>query len=98
MKRSRSSLPVNRYHRRICEELSKLGIPYMEEYPVGGRDCDLYISDLNRIVEIDGPTHFRKADDRRDAELKAERPELDILHIKVGTPISEAMEVILEQC
>ncbi|KKM08241.1 hypothetical protein LCGC14_1725810, partial [marine sediment metagenome] len=48
------SLPLNRYHRRICQELSKLGIPYADEYPVGGRDCDIYIPDLKRIVEIDG--------------------------------------------
>lgn len=95
MKRSRSSLPINRYHRRICEELSKLGIPYMEEYPVGNRDCDIYIPDLKRIVEIDGWMHFRKADDRRDAELRAERPDLDIVHVKVGMPVPEAMEVIL---
>ncbi len=87
--------PLNRYHRRICQELSKLGIPYADEYPIGGRDCDIYIPDLQRIVEIDGPTHFRRADARRDEEILAERPELNIVHIKVGTPVPEAMEVIL---
>lgn len=87
--------PVNRYHRRICEKLSELGVPYTEEYPVGRRDCDIYIPDLKRIVEIDGPTHWPKKDDARDEELRAERPELSIVHVKVGTPVSEAMEVIL---
>lgn len=89
------SLPLNRYHRRICQELSKLGIPYADEYPVGRRDCDIYIPDLKLLVELDGPRHFRRADERRDAELMAERPELNIVHIKVGTPVPEAMEVIL---
>lgn len=91
------SLPLNRYHRRICQELTKLGIPYADEYPVGKRDCDIYIPDLKRIIEIDGPTHLRRADERRDAELRAERPELDIVHVKVGTPLPEAMEVILAE-
>ena len=91
----KDSLSVNKYHHRICLELSKLGISYAEEYEIGRRQCDIYIPDLKRIVEIDGPTHFRRADDRRDAELRAERPELDILHIKVGTPVPEAMKEIL---
>lgn len=86
---------LNRYHRRVCDELSKLGIPYMEEYPVGRRSCDIYIADLKRLVEIDGPTHMRRADERRDEELRAARPDLNIVHVRVGTPIPEAMEVIL---
>ncbi len=89
------SLPANRYHRRICEELSDRGVRYMDEYPIGGRDCDIYIPDLKRIVEIDGPSHFSRADERRDAEILEERPDLHVIHVKVGTPVTEAMEVIL---
>ena len=78
-------------------ELSRLGIPYADEYPVGRRDCDIYLPDLKRLVEIDGPTHLRRADERRDAEIMAERPDLNIVHVKVGTPVSEAMELILAE-
>lgn len=89
------TLPLNKYHRRICTELSKRGIQYAEEYPVGQRQVDIYIGDMKRIVELDGPLHWPSKDRERDEELRASRPDLEIVHIKVGTPVAEAMEVIL---
>lgn len=87
--------PQNRYHRRICEELSRRGISYVEEYPIAQYSCDIYISDLRLLVEIDGPTHWPKRDQVRDEALRASRPELRVVHVKVGVPVREAMEAIL---
>jgi len=41
-------------------------------------------------------SHFRKADKVREEKLKELRPELDLVRIKVGTPIREALEVMLD--
>lgn len=67
----------------------------MEEYPVGQRQVDIHIPDMKKLVEIDGPTHWPSKDRERDEELRASRPDLEIIHIKVGTPVPEAMEMIL---
>lgn len=87
--------PLNRYHRRICEELSRWGIAYVEEFPVGRYFVDIYLPELARFVEIDGPSHMRRRDARRDEEIRQLFPDVDIVHIKVGTPIAKARERIL---
>ena len=69
----------------------------MEEYPVGPYSIDIYLPDMNRLVELDGPGHFRKADKVREDKIKELRPELDMVRVKVGTPIREALEVMLCQ-
>ena len=32
--------------------------------------ADIYIKDLNLTIELDGPAHLKKRDDKRDAVLK----------------------------
>jgi very-short-patch-repair endonuclease len=51
-----------------------------------GRYCvDIYISeDLNWVVEVDGPTHYKKKDDKRDKVLMEEYGIENIIHVKVN--------------
>jgi very-short-patch-repair endonuclease len=85
----------NHYHNRICQELSRRGILYMEEYTIGRFSVDIYMPEFKRIIEIDGPTHMKKADRWREDEILALRPELHFVRVKVGVPVPEAMEEIL---
>ena len=85
----------NVYHKQMLEALSRRGIQYMEEYPIGPYSVDIYLPELGRLVELDGPGHFRKADKVREDKIKELRPELDLVRIKVGTPIREALLVML---
>jgi len=86
---------LNHYHNRILQELSRRGILYQEEYTVGQFSVDIYLPEFKRLVEIDGPSHSRKADRRREEEILAVRPELHFVRVKVGTPFPQAMEEIL---
>lgn len=86
----------NSFHRLVCLALSRRGIQYMEEYPIGPYSVDIYLPEIGRLVELDGPGHFRKADKVREDKLKEMRPELDLVRIKVGTSIREALEVMLD--
>lgn len=65
----------------------------MEEYSVGKRSIDIYLSELNLGVEVDGPQHNRVKDELRDAEIW-EHHGIPILRIKVGTRKEEALEAI----
>lgn len=85
----------NAYHKEICEALSRRGIQYMEEYPIGPYSVDIYLPELGRLVEIDGTGHFSRRDAWRDFRIREMRPDLDMVHIKVGKPIKEALEVML---
>lgn len=87
--------PLNAYHRRLVERISKAGVLYMEEYPVGRRHLDIYLSEMNLAVEVDGPQHNRVKDEARDAEI-LEDWGIPTIRIKVGMPIEEAWEAILE--
>ena len=86
---------LNRYHNRICQELSRRGILYMEEYTIGRFSVDIYLPEYHRLVEIDGPLHFRRADRWREEEILTLRPELHFVRVKVGVPMVEALEEIL---
>lgn len=86
---------LNHYHRQVCKWLSELGIPYMEEYEAGQYSLDLYLPDLRRGVEIDGPQHSTREDGVRD-ELIFTVYGIQIVRVKVGTRKQEALEAILE--
>ena len=66
----------------------------MEEYPVGKRSLDIYLSEMHLGVEVDGPHHNRVKDFARDAEILAESG-INIVHIKVGTRKQDALDVVL---
>lgn len=86
---------LNHYHAQVCKWLSELGIPYMEEYPVGPYSLDIYVADLNRGVEIDGPYHNKKRDKVRDANI-LEIEGIEVVRVKVGTGKEQALGIILE--
>jgi very-short-patch-repair endonuclease len=51
---------------------------------VFGKYCaDIYIPELNWIVEVDGPSHYKKRDNKRDTELREEHKIENIMHVKV---------------
>lgn len=87
---------VNHYHRRVCDELGRRGLQYQEDYPIGQFLVDIYLPELNRIVEVDGPGHMRGYDERRTAKLSELRPELEMVRVKVGLPMEQALERILD--
>lgn len=85
---------VNHYHRTVLSWLSRLGVQYMEEYPVEPHYLlDIYLPELRRGVELDGPYHNKRRDARRDEEISQQG--IEVVRIKVGTPKQEALEVML---
>jgi len=88
---------LNHYHNRICQELSRRGILYMEEYTVGQFSIDIYLPEFKRLVEIDGWSHglTKGRDKLREQLIVGMRPDLHFVRIKVGTPVRDALERIL---
>ena len=80
----------------IAECLSDLGLRFMEQVVFGQYTVDLWVPELNMIVEADGPIgHLRKADAKRDmALMEWPHPTVDnVLHIK-GTTYNVIMEEV----
>lgn len=86
----------NHYHVQVCRWLSELGIQYREEYPVGQYSIDIYIGELKRGVEVDGPSHGlrRKKDRQRDEEIFAAEG-ITMVRIPVGLDKEEALAIAL---
>ena len=87
--------PINKYHRKVVEWISALGLLYVEEFPVGKWTLDIYLSEMNLGVEVDGPQHNRKKDEIRDDKIWFEFG-IHIVRIKVGTRKADALEAILD--
>lgn len=49
--------------------LNDMGLMTVLEYPVGPYTLDIYLPEVNKAVEFDGPMHNHKRDARRDAWL-----------------------------
>lgn len=88
-----SGPPVNQYHRQVCQWLRELGIPYVEEFAVEPYSVDIYLPELRRAVEVDGPWHRRGRDLVRDEVIGLEG--IEVVRVKVGTRKAECMEEIL---
>lgn len=88
------STAQNGYHRQVCRWLSARGISYMEEYVVGPYSLDIFLPELRRGVELDGPQHSRRADWERDQLIKNWFG-INVVRVKVGARKAVAMEVIL---
>lgn len=72
-----------------------MGLVHQEEYSIGPYSLDIYLPELQRAVEVDGPSHkFRR---RQDAERDAYLLEQGIstVRIRAGTKKDEALERIL---
>lgn len=68
--------------RLVSTFLNNLGLTVDVEAKIGKRYADVYLPEINTVVEYDGPTHvWASADAKRDEELK-ESGVNEILHIK----------------
>lgn len=86
---------INQYHRIVCRWLSELGVPYADEYPVGRWSLDIYLPDMRRGVEVDGPAHNKRKDAERDVAIQQEHG-IEVVRIKVGTRKEEALAIMFE--
>lgn len=57
------------WHRWAENQLSELGIQYSSEVDFAPYRVDIYIPDCHAAVELDGPHHLRRHDERRDQFL-----------------------------
>lgn len=69
---------------KIVEKwINKLGFRTELEVTFGKYCVDIYIPELNWVVEVDGPSHYKKRDEKRDKELKEDHKIEVIVHVKV---------------
>lgn len=70
---SRKLSSISRGHKIYINLFNKIGYGYDQveiEKQVGPLKCDLYIKDLDMVIEIEGPTHFKnKSEERMDSGL-----------------------------
>jgi len=57
---------------------------------------DIFCPDLNLVVEVDGPQHYKKANNKRDEVLKLKYG-CNVLHIKTTNIIDEKEGLIKEK-
>lgn len=82
----------------VAEVLDALGIGYAQQVEFNQYTVDFYLPDNSIVIEADGKWgHLKKADAKRDAELKMCNSQeiLDVFHIK-GITKSEIMKEIQE--
>lgn len=58
-----------KWHRWAERRISDLGIQYRSEVSFPPYQVDIYIPDCHVAIEIDGPHHLVKRDEKRDAVL-----------------------------
>ncbi|KKL74377.1 hypothetical protein LCGC14_2065500 [marine sediment metagenome] len=56
-------------HKAVIKQLEKWGLGVMEEVDFPPFRADCYLPDYHVVVEVDGPQHSEKADNKRDREL-----------------------------
>ena len=59
-------------HRKVIKILESWGIQLMEEVPFPPYQVDIYIPDVHVAIEVDGPHHSKKANEKRDKKLLEE--------------------------
>ena len=64
-------------HLKVIKRLERLGIQLMEEIRFPPYTVDIYIPSAHIAVEVDGPHHKKKKDEKRDKKL------LDIYNLPV---------------
>jgi very-short-patch-repair endonuclease len=69
--------------REVEKWVNQLGFRTNLEDPIREYCVDIYIPELNWAVEIDGPSHYKKKDRKRDKKLKEYGIE-HIFHAKVA--------------
>ena len=53
-------------HKKVIKLLEKWGIELMEEVDFPPYRADIYIPDVHVVVEVDGPHHSKKSNEKRD--------------------------------
>ena len=56
-------------HKKVIKQLENWGIQLMEEVDFPPYRADCYLPDIHVVIEVDGPHHSKKADEKRDAEF-----------------------------
>ena len=56
-------------HKAVIKQLERWGLGVMEEVDFPPFRADIYLPDYHCVVEVDGPQHSEKADNKRDREL-----------------------------
>lgn len=59
-----------KWHVWAERQISSLGIQYRSEVPFPPYQVDIYIPDCHVAIELDGPSHLKKHDEKRDQELR----------------------------
>jgi len=67
-------------HIQVSKILERAGLEIMDEEPFPPYDVDIYIPAHHVVVEIDGPQHEKKRDEKRDKKLLEEYG-LPVFHI-----------------
>ena len=67
-------------HAQVSKILERAGLEIMDEEPFPPYDVDIYIPSHHVVIEVDGPQHERKRDERRDKKLLEEYG-LPVFHI-----------------
>ena len=67
-------------HVQVSKILERAGLEIMEETSFPPFSADVYIPSHHIVVEIDGPQHEKKRDERRDKKLLEEYG-LPVFHI-----------------
>lgn len=83
-------------HRRVLDIIARLHIPHSKEHrEFPPYQLDIYLPEWHLCIEVDGPYHTPKADQKRDAALLEQGiPTLRIPHRDVGT--AERREAVKE--
>lgn len=73
----------SRPHRAVERVLDDMRISYISEHPVDVYSLDVYLPEWNLAIEIDGPYHLKRHDNRRDKELR-DNYGIETLRLKVA--------------
>ena len=65
---------------KLQEIITSLGMETILEYQVGCYIIDIYLPEVNKGVEFDGPKHAKKRDKKRDIWVK-ENFDIDIFRV-----------------
>ncbi|MBI2020122.1 DUF559 domain-containing protein [Candidatus Daviesbacteria bacterium] len=82
----------------IADVLSNLGIRYVQQYNIGQYTVDLFLPELNYVIEADGVYgHFKKGDIKRDFILVSDFGIDKVIHTTENT-YADILKRIKEEC
>lgn len=87
-----SAAPRSRYEREVIIYLLELNIDFIPQYRIDKYPYDLYLPELNILIEVDGAGHNNKTDHIKDSLAKEHDIKLirlDLCHLKSKKQISE---------